>query len=284
MVPAMPARSGVGFKPQHLSAILDDPGRLSWFEVHAENYMVEGGPRLRQLERLRESYPLSLHGVGLSLGGVEPLDTDHLTALRQLVDRFEPALVSEHVAWSSHGGNYFADLLPMPMNRTSLDRLINSVDQVQEALNRQILIENPSSYMDLPESNLVEIELLAEVARRSGCGLLVDVNNIYVSAHNLRTSTEAYIDAIPAELVGEIHLAGHDRSQTSDGPVLIDSHSRPVDSAVWTLYDRLITRIGARPTLIEWDNDLPDWPVLAGEATRADALLNAVTGEVEPVA
>ena len=183
----------------------------------------------------------------------------------------------------SNGGNSLTDQVKIAMNRKCVDRLINRVDKVEEALKLRILIENPRSYMDLAESNLVEIELLAEVARRSGCGLLVDVNNIYVSAHNLRTSAKAYIDAVPAELVGEIHLAGHDRSQTSDGPVLIDSHSRPVDSAVWTVYDRLITRIGARPTLIEWDNDLPDWPVLADEAARADALLNAVTGEVEPV-
>lgn len=283
MVPPMPARAGVGFKAQHLPAILDDPGRVGWFEVHAENYMVDGGPRLRQLEILRESYPLSLHGVGLSLGGAEPLDRDHLAALRRLVDRFDPALVSEHVAWSVHDGNYFADLLPVPMNKASLDRLVAAVSQVQDVLGRAILIENPSSYLDLPESNLVEIDLLTEVARRSGCGLLIDVNNIFVSAQNLKSDAAAYIDAVPADLVGEIHLAGHETTQTSDGPVLIDSHSRQVDDAVWGLYRRLLDRIGPRPTLIEWDNDLPDWPVLAGEAALADALLTTAAKQPEPV-
>lgn len=273
MALAMPARAGAGFKGQHLTAILDDPGPVSWFEVHAENYMVAGGPRLHQLEVLRESYPLSLHGVGLSLVGAEPLDRDHLAALRRLVDRFEPALVSEHVAWSAHDGNYFADLLPVPMNRASLDRLVFAVEEVQDALGRPILIENPSSYLDLPDSDVAEIDLLAEVARRSGCGLLIDVNNIFVSAHNLQTDATGYIDAIPGELVGEIHLAGHHRTETSDGPILIDSHSRVVDDAVWGLYRRLVDRIGPHPTLIEWDNDLPDWPILAREVAQADALL-----------
>lgn len=273
MAPTMPARAGVGFKAQHFSDIRNQPGQVHWFEVHAENYMVPGGARLKQLEMLRADYPLSIHGVGMSLGGVEPLDKDHLAALRQLVDRFDPALVSEHVAWSSHGGTYFNDLLPMPFNQRAIDRLALAVEQVQDALARPILIENPSSYLNLPESNLVEIDALTEVARRSGCGLLIDVNNIHVSCHNLASDAATYVDAVPADLVGEVHLAGHEHSPTDNGTLLIDSHSRPVDDAVHSLYQRLIGRIGPRPTLIEWDNDIPEWSVLAHEAALADDIL-----------
>lgn len=272
----MPTKAGVGFKSEHLAEILQKPDQVSWFEVHAENYMVDGGPRLRQLNLIRESYPLSLHGVGLSLGGVEPLDEDHLARLKDLVDRFEPSLVSEHVAWSSHGGDFFADLLPVPMNKATQQRLINTIDRVQTVLGREMLIENPSSYLNLPQNNLSEIQMLEEIARRSGCGLLLDVNNVFVSSQNLKTDAQKYLDAVPVDLVGEIHLAGHDRSIADGEEVLIDSHGREVDDKVWALYQQLINRIGPRPTLIEWDNDVPVWNVLAQQALQADQLLDQV--------
>lgn len=272
----LPLRAGAGFKAAHLAEILKAPGQVSWFEIHAENYMVDGGPRLRQLELLRSDHPLSLHGVGLSLGGEAPLDADHLKRLKRLVDRFQPAAISEHVAWSSHDGNYFADLLPVPMNAASQQRLIDAIDQVQSVLGRQILIENPSSYLDLPQSNLGEVEFLVDVARRSGCGLLIDVNNVFVSSHNLEADSQSYLDAVPSELVGEIHLAGHDHIEVEGRAVLIDSHGREVADEVWGLYQAFIERIGPRPTLIEWDTDVPDWSILARQAEQADHLLARV--------
>ena len=276
----VPSRAGVGFKGEHAEAVCGDRPDIGWFEVHPENYMVAGGPRLAALEAVREVYPLSLHGVGLSLGGAERLDRDHLGAFRALADRFQPGLVSEHIAWSSHGGVWFADLLPPSLNRAGLDRLCDNVDEMQEALGREILIENPAGYLALPECEMDELAFIVEAARRTGCGLLVDVNNIHVGAVNIGLDAEAYVDAIPGEPIGEIHLAGFTVDDAGGERVLIDSHGAAVDDAVWRLYARLIERVGARPTLVEWDKDIPAWDVLYAEATKAETLLSCLA---EPV-
>ena len=279
MTADIPDRAGVGFKTAHASAILEHRPPLGWFEAHPENYMVAGGPRHATLEAVRERYPLSLHGVALSLGGVERLDQDHLRALRALVDRYEPGLVSEHVAWSAHDGVYFADLLPAPLTAEALDRLCANIDEAQDALGRQILIENPSNYLRLPGSDIPEPAFLVAAARRTGCGLLVDVNNVYVSAANIGYDAEAYIDALPVDLIGEIHLAGHAVEEADERRLLIDDHSSTVAPAVWALYDRLIGRSGPRPTLIEWDNDIPEWRTLHAEARKADDILARAVGK-----
>ena len=270
----LPARAGVGFKAEHGKDIFGTAPAVGWFEVHPENYMVAGGPRLAMLEELRAHYPVSMHGVGLSLGGGEKLSENHLADLKRLVDRFDPAMVSEHIAWSSHDGLYMADLLPTPMTKTSLDQLVQAIETVQEYIGRRILIENPTSYLPLPQNSIPELDFITEAARRSGCGLLIDVNNVYISAHNLGFDAKAFIDAVPGDLVGEIHLAGHEQDANPDDDVLIDTHSRPVADPVWALFDQLITRIGPRPTLIEWDNDVPGWDVLAAEAALADQYLD----------
>ena len=275
----IPDRAGVGFKADHAEALLNDRPDLGWVEVHAENYMVPGGPRHRMLEAVRARFPLSLHGVALSLGGAERLDRDHLRALRALIDRYEPGLISEHVAWSTHDGVYFADLLPAPLSAEALDRLCANVDEAQEALGRQILIENPSNYLPVPGSDIPEPEFLAAAARHTGCGLLVDVNNVYVSAVNLGTDAHAYLDALPGELIGEIHLAGHAVDAADGAPLLIDDHGAPVADAVWALYQHLLRRTGPRPTLIEWDTEIPAWPVLYAEAQKAEALLSKLRSE-----
>lgn len=269
----LPIRAGVGFKPQHADAALTAPGAVAWLEVHPENYMVAGGPRHAVLTRMRERFPLSLHAVATSLGGAEPPDPEHLNALRDLVDRYDPAMVSEHLAWSAHDGVYLADLLPVPRAREALDRLVANIDEVQTALGRRILIENPSSYLELPDAELAEPDFLVEAARRSGCGLLLDVNNIHVSAHNLGFDAAGYLDAIPGELVEEIHLAGHAVDNAVSPPLLIDDHGSKVPDPVWALYRTAIDRFGPKPTLIEWDTDVPDWPVLRDEAAAAEAIL-----------
>ena len=276
----LPNRAGVGFKGEHADDVIGQPKQVGWFEIHPENYMVAGGPRLAVLEALCADYPLSMHGVGLSLGGGERLDPHHLADLKRLVDRFEPAMLSEHIAWSSHDGLYMADLLPTPMTQKSLDQLVEAIDEVQVATGRKILIENPTSYLALPQNSIPEIDFITEAARRSGCGLLIDVNNIYISACNLGFDASDYVDAIPGDLIGEIHLAGHeaDANANADENVLIDTHSRPVADPVWALFDRLITRIGARPTLIEWDNDVPDWAALRAEAALADRHIARFSG------
>ena len=274
----IPDRAGVGLKTEHASTILEHRPSLGWFEVHPENYMVPGGPRHATLEAVRERYPLSLHGVALSLGGAERLDREHLRALSALVDRYEPGLVSEHVAWSAHDGVYFADLLPAPLTAETLDRLCANVEEAQEALGRQILIENPSNYLHLAESDIPEPEFLVAAARRTGCGLLVDVNNVHVSAANVGYDADAYIDALPVEMIGEIHLAGHAVHEAEGRRLLIDNHGAPVAHDVWSLYDRLIGRCGPKPTLIEWDTDIPAWPVLHAEARKADAYLSRRRG------
>jgi uncharacterized protein (UPF0276 family) len=273
----IPARAGVGLKSAHYRDVLDTFPNMGWFEVHPENYMGAGGWPHHVLERVRARYPLSMHGVGLSIGGADRLDKRHLRRLKDLVDRYEPGLVSEHLAWSTHEGNFLNDLLPLPYNDTTLACVAEHVDELQTALARPVLIENPSTYVAFAATEMSEIDFLSELSRRTGCGLLLDCNNVYVSATNHRFDAAAYIDAFPLEHVGEIHLAGYAEVTDDDGSaLLIDAHDRAVRDAVWSLYARLIGRAGAVPTLIEWDNDLPTWSGLQAEAMKAERILTAV--------
>ena len=266
----LPALPGVGYKPQHFSAIMADPGPVGWLEVHAENYMGAGGRPLAQLRHLAERFPISVHGVGLSIGGEGALDAEHLSRLKHLCDWLNPASFSEHLAWSTHDGAYLNDLLPLPYTPATLARVCDHIDQVQTVLGRRMLLENPSTYIAFADSALAEVDFLTEIARRSGCGLLLDVNNVHVSGTNQNYDPVAYLDAFPLHLVGEIHLGGHDEDRDDHGrPLLIDSHGAEVADPVWQLYARVTGRAGPRPTLIEWDNDVPDWPVLVAEAVRA---------------
>lgn len=265
--------AGLGFKTQHLDDALTTQAPGLWFEVHAENYMVDGGPRLGALRALAERFPVSLHGVGLSLASVEPPAAEHLVRLRDLADRVRPVAISDHLAWQKWQGRHHADFLPFPRTQEALDITARNVASVQDALGRPIMVENPSLYVDLPGHQHSEADFLAELARRTGCGLLVDINNIYVSAANLGFSAEARIDAIPADLIGEIHLAGHTADGDPSSPLLIDSHDQDVAEPVWQLYARLIQRIGARPTLIERDDNIPGFAVLMAERERAHLLL-----------
>ena len=267
--------AGVGLKPQHYPEALAAPAAGLWFEVHPENYMCEGGPRLSWLSAVRERRPLSLHGVGLSLASAERPDREHLTALRRLADRFEPFVMSEHLAWSVWQGSYHPDLLPFPRTREALERTADNVSEAQDALGRRLLIENPSLYVALEGHEFEETEFLGELARRSGCGLLLDVNNVFVSAANLGFSAEAYIDRVPAEAVGEIHLAGHASDPALGDSLLIDTHGAPVAEPVWALYRRLVDRIGPRPTLIERDDQIPAFAELIAERDRAHRLMSA---------
>jgi uncharacterized protein (UPF0276 family) len=270
MLPALP---GVGFKPEHFAAIRRDAEGIGFFEVHAENYMGAGGLPHAQLAAIRADFALSVHGVGLSIGGARGIDADHLARVRRLCDRHEPARFSEHLAWSSHGAAYLNDLLPLPYTDETLAIVCDHVDQVQEALGRQMLLENPATYLCFEASSIPETEFLAEVARRTGCGLLLDVNNVFVSCTNHGTDPRAWLAAFPLHLAGEVHLGGHDTDDLPSGPLLIDSHGAPVADPVWALYAEVIARAGPLPTLVEWDNDLPDWPVLRAEAVRAGAIL-----------
>lgn len=274
----LPARPGVGYKPQHFAAIMADPGPIGWLEIHAENYMGDGGRPLAQLRHLAAQFPISVHGVGLSIGGADALDRDHLARLRHLCDWLNPASFSEHLAWSTHDGTYLNDLLPLPYTDATLARVCDHVDQVQAALGRRMLLENPSSYLAFAETTMSEVDFLTEIAGRTGCGLLLDVNNVYISAINQRVDPMATINAFPLDLVGEVHLGGHDQDRAEDGAILlIDSHARPVVDPVWALYAAVIAKGGARPTLIEWDNDVPEWPVLAAEAALAARVLERVS-------
>ena len=276
-VGGLPARPGVGYKAQHFSSIIADATPVEWLEIHAENYMGDGGRPLAQLRHLAERFPMSVHGVGLSIGGEGALDADHLGRLKHLVGWLNPASFSEHLAWSTHDAAYMNDLLPLPYTAATLARVADHIDQVQNALGRRMLLENPSTYLAFAETEMSEIEFLTEVARRTGCGLLLDVNNVFVSGTNQKADPIAYIDAFPMDVVGEIHLGGHDEDADDQGaPLLIDSHGQAVVDPVWALYAHTIARAGAKPTLIEWDNDVPDWPILASEAARAAKVLNAV--------
>jgi hypothetical protein len=274
---SLPNLPGVGYKPQHFSAIMADADPVGWLEIHAENYMGAGGRPLAQLRHLSERFPLSVHGVGLSIGGEGDLDPDHLVRLKRLCDWLQPASFSEHLAWSTHDSAFLNDLLPLPYTAATLARVCAHIDQVQEVLGRPILLENPSSYLAFSESTLEEPDFLREVSRRTGCGLLLDVNNVFVSATNLGYDPRGYIDAFPLDKVGEIHLGGHDEDEDETGaPLLIDSHGREVVDPVWALLDYTLDRSGPKPLLIEWDTDVPDWPVLAQEAGRARTALQEV--------
>jgi uncharacterized protein len=280
----IPPRAGVGLKPEHYRAILDNQPDIGWFEIHAENYMGEGGPPHAYLTAVRERYPLSLHGVGLSIGGTGPLDVDHLARLRALIDRYEPALFSEHLAWSSHDTVYLNDLLPLPYTDETLDRVCIHIDEVQDTLGRQMLLENPSTYVAFAETSMSEVEFLREIVRRTGCGLLLDVNNVFVQAANHDFEASVYLDGFPAEHVGEVHLGGHAEDEDDGGAtLLIDDHGREVADPVWALYAHALHRTGPVPTLIEWDNDVPAWSELFAEAKRADAAIAEQCGRLVPV-
>lgn len=278
MAAGLPARAGVGLKPEHFRAVLAERPDIGFFEVHAENYMVDGGPFHHFLGRIRAHYPLSLHGVGLSIGGEGPLDEAHLDRLAALIARYQPASFSEHLAWSSHGEIFLNDLLPLPFDRATLNRVCDHIDRVQERLQRQMLLENPATYLEFEASTMSEAQFLREVLRRTGCGLLLDVNNAYVSCTNHGREALAYIRELPLDAVGEIHLAGFARDHDAAGaPLLIDSHGTPVDEVVWHLYASAIASIGAAPTLIERDNDVPSLPTLLAEAQRAEGVLAPLT-------
>ncbi len=273
----LPARPGVGYKPQHFSNILADPRPVEWLEIHAENYMGDGGRPLAQLRHLSERFPISVHGVGLSIGGEGRLDRDHLARLKHLCGWLNPASFSEHLAWSTHDTEFLNDLLPLPYTAETLARVADHIDEVQDHVGRRMLLENPSVYLDFAETEMDEIDFLTEIAKRTGCGLLLDVNNVYVSSTNRQTNPTAYIDRFPHALVGEIHLGGHDEDRDDSGaPLLIDAHGSEIVDPVWQLYAHTIRTGGAKPTLIEWDNDVPDWPVLAAEAARAARILDTV--------
>jgi hypothetical protein len=271
-LPGAPVGAGIGLRAPHVGEVIATHPAIPWFEVHAENYM-SGRAALSSLEQIRREYPISLHGVGLSLGRADALDERHLRRLTRLVERVEPALVSEHLAWSITSGAYLNHLLPLPYTEESLDVLCRHVDEAQRALERPILIENPSSYLRFRHSPIPEPEFLGELARRTGCGLLCDVNNIYVTAHNLGLDAVSYLDALPARLVGEIHLAGHARNEADGHIVLIDDHGSRVAPEVWQLYRGALARFGPLPTLVEWDTDIPPLAVVLDEARAADRFI-----------
>lgn len=271
----LPPTPGIGYKSVHFDDLMATPGAVTWIEVHAENYMGDGGRPIAQLRALADRFPVSVHGVGLSIGGDHPLDRDHLARLKRLCGWLDPASFSEHLAWSTHDMGYFNDLLPLPYTTATLTRVAAHIDQVQDTLGRRMLLENPSTYLDFAEAQMEETDFLAELARRTGCGLLLDVNNVFVSATNQGREARAYIDAYPLDAVGEIHLGGHDAQTDDHGhPLLIDSHAAPVVDPVWDLYAYTIARAGARPTLIEWDADVPDFATLEQEAARAATILS----------
>ena len=275
--PQLPAAPGVGYKPQHFSAIRAEAGPVKWLEIHAENYMGDGGRPHAQLRALRDDFAISVHGVGLSIGGEGRLDPDHLARLKHLVGWLEPASFSEHLAWSTHGAEFLDDLLPLPYTDATLTRVADHIDEVQEALGRRMLLENPSSYLAFAESTWSETDFLRELTRRTGCGLLLDVNNVFISATNLGYTPRGYLDAYPLDSVGEIHVGGHDEDSDDHGALLlIDSHGRETAEPVWALLDHALRGIGPAPVLVEWDNDVPDWPILRAEADRAAALLGAI--------
>ena len=272
--PQLPARAGLGLKSEHYQAILDSSADVGFFEVHAENYMVAGGPFHHYLGLLRERYALSLHGVGLSIGAAAPLDEAHLQRLAVLIERYQPQAFSEHLAWSSHDQVFFHDLLPVAYDATTLARVCEHIDRVQSRLQRQMLLENPATYVEFACSSMDEAQFLGEVVQRTGCGLLLDVNNVYVSSINHQRDPWTYIQSLPLHAVGELHLAGF--AEDCDGAgarLLIDSHGAPVDQAVWALYAQTLTLTGALPTLIERDHQVPALAVLLAEVRQADSLL-----------
>ena len=273
--PDIPARGGVGLKAEHYKSVLAESPDLGFFEIHAENYMGAGGPPHRYLSAIRDLYPLSLHGVGLSIGGPGRLDADHLMRLKALIDRYQPGLFSEHLAWSTHETGYLSDLLPLPYTAATLQTVCDHIDETQSVLGRQMLLENPSSYLRFAESSFDEAGFIAEVVRRTGCGLLLDVNNVFVSARNLATVAMDYLAAYPLSHVQEIHLAGHDVIVENGGAVLIDSHAAPVVDDVWQLYAAVIGKTGPLPTLIERDANVPPLAELVAEAGQAERIMRS---------
>ncbi len=272
----IPARAGAGLKACHYEAILENTPDIGWFEIHAENYMGDGGPPHHALRQIRDQYPISCHGVGLSIGSAQSLNQDHLARLKTVCERYSPGLFSEHLAWSTHDTCFLNDLLPVPYTGATVTRVAQHIDQVQNHLGRQMLLENPSTYVAFAESEMSEIDFLKEIIAATGCGLLLDVNNVHVSATNQHYSAEDYLEEFPVDAVGEIHLGGHAEDEDDDGAaLLIDAHDREVADVVWSHYERLVERIGPRPTLIEWDNDVPDWETLFKDVRRADAILLA---------
>lgn len=265
--------AGIGLKPEHFRAIVETWPQVGFFEIHAENYLVPGGPFHHYLGLIRERYPLSIHGVGLSIGGAGPLDGAHLSALCDLLERYQPAVFSEHLAWSTHDGVWFSDLLPVAYDLGSLNKVCEHIDQVQTALGRTMLLENPATYIEFAASTYSEPDFISEIVRRTGCGLLLDVNNLYLSCINHRRDLNRTLDGLPLHAVGEVHLAGFSRDLDAAGsPLLIDSHGAPVADAVWSLYATVIERIGPKPTLIEWDTDIPKLDVLLSEAEQANRI------------
>jgi len=270
----LPHRAGVALKPDHFPEIVDAWPDIGFFEIHAENYLVDGGPFHHYLSAIRERYPLSIHGVGLSIGAEHGLSHTHLHAVKALVERYEPAVFSEHLAWSTHDNVFLNDLLPLPYTRDVLERVCQHIEEVQEVLGRQMLLENPSTYVEFERSEYSEMDFIREIARRTGCGLLLDVNNVYVSCTNHGWDALSYLSEFPVEAVKELHLAGFAREEDTLGaPLLIDSHDRQVDQAVWDLFSHVIAQAGPKPTLIEWDSDLPTLDILNSEARRAETYL-----------
>ncbi|AMS20752.1 hypothetical protein AYK59_11605 [Pseudomonas synxantha] len=275
--PGLPLRAGLGLKTEHFTQVLETCPDIGFFEVHAENYMVAGGPFHHYLGLIRAQYPLSLHGVGLSIGGEGPLDHEHLARLVTLIERYQPQSFSEHLAWSSHGPVFLNDLLPLAYDASTLSRVCDHVDQVQSTLKRPMLLENPSTYLQFQRSTLDETDFIGEIIRRTGCGLLLDINNVYVSCINHQRDPLAYINALPLRAVGEIHLAGFAEDTDSLGDrLLIDDHGAPIDNAVWQLYEQVLTRTGPVATLIERDNHVPAFSVLQAEARQAQWYLSQV--------
>ena len=273
---SLPAAPGVGYKAQHFADLRADPGPVKWLEIHAENYMGYGGRPHAQLRALQSDFAISVHGVGLSIGGETPLNADHLARLRALVDWLEPASFSEHLAWSTHGAEFLDDLLPLPYTDDTLNRVAGHINQVQDVLGRQMLLENPSSYLAFEASTYSETDFLSELVRRTGCGLLLDVNNVFISATNLGYTPHGYLDAYPTHAVGEIHVGGHAEDADEHGaPLLIDSHGTATADPVWELLDHALAATGPAPVLVEWDNDVPDWATLRAETMRAASVLSS---------
>ncbi|KGK42156.1 hypothetical protein LH51_09560 [Nitrincola sp. A-D6] len=271
---AMPERAGIGLKPDHFDMILEFLPDIGFFEIHAENYMVDGGPFHFYLERIRSHYPLSIHGVGLSIGAQAPVDEQHLNRLKILLDRYQPELFSEHLAWSTHQGHYLNDLLPVPYTQKTLRHVCEQIDHVQNRLGRRMLLENPATYLEFNQSSMSEAEFITAIVRETGCGLLLDINNVHVACTNHNQNSLNYIHALPLDTVGEIHLAGFATDHDSDGaPLLIDSHDAEVAPQVWSLYQATLALTGPRPTLLERDGNIPSLETLCAEANLAEQIL-----------
>jgi len=270
----IPAAAGIGLRGPYHAEFLEGRPSVAWLEAHSENFFAEDGIALGVLERIRADYPLSLHGVGLSIGSADPLDETHLTRLGRLIERVEPAMVSEHLCWGSIGGRFLNDLLPLPYTEEALNHMVARIEQIQDFLGRSLLIENVSSYLEFVDSAIPEWEFLAAVTERSGCGLLLDINNVYVNAVNHGFDAGTYLDAVPADRVIEMHLAGHTVRRYEGRHILVDTHNTPVCDDVWVLFEQAVRRLGARPTLIEWDSDYPPLAELIGEANKAQSILD----------